>query len=169
MRLIDSGLVGRTNFVRGRDTRQEDVEKPFDSSTRRVTYPESYVTKYTTYTKIKPKAARSIHRTASTLTLPLSHSLPLSLSHTHSLTLTLSQPRGSGQSRSKAVPAGLFVGVFQKSILNRVCQLLAIRAHKMAPRTGQGLQERAWNTPMKGLLWCPLSQRAAAFGRVRHM
>ena len=35
----------------GRDTRQEDVEKPFDSSTRRVTYPESYITKYTTYTK----------------------------------------------------------------------------------------------------------------------
>ena len=30
-----------------------DVEKPFDSSTRRVTYPESYITKYTTYTKIK--------------------------------------------------------------------------------------------------------------------
>ena len=26
--------------------------KPFDSSTRRVTYPESYITKYTTYTKI---------------------------------------------------------------------------------------------------------------------
>ena len=37
---------------RGRDTRQEDVEKPFDPSTRRVTYPESYITKYTTYTKI---------------------------------------------------------------------------------------------------------------------
>ena len=33
--------------------------------------------------------------------------------------------------------AGLFVGVFQKSILNRVCQLLAIRAHKMAPRTSR--------------------------------
>ena len=43
--------------------------------------------------------------------------------------------------------AGLFVGVFQKSILNRVCQLLAIRAHKMAPRTSRGLQERAWDTP----------------------
>ena len=42
--MIDSGL---------RDTRQEDVEKPFDSSTRRVTYPESYITKYTTYTKNK--------------------------------------------------------------------------------------------------------------------
>ena len=42
--------------------------------------------------------------------------------------------------------AGLFVGVFQKSILNRVRQLLAIRAHKMAPRTSQGLQERAWDT-----------------------
>ena len=34
--------------------------------------------------------------------------------------------------------AGLFVGVFQKSILNRVCQLLAIRANKMAPRTSMG-------------------------------
>ena len=33
------------------------------------------------------------------------------------------------------VHAGLYVGVFQKSILSRVCQLLAIRAHKMAPRT----------------------------------
>ena len=38
--------------ARGRDTIQEDVEKPFDSSTRRVTYPVSYVTKYTMYTKI---------------------------------------------------------------------------------------------------------------------
>ena len=36
-----------------RDTRQEDVEKPFDSSTRRVTCPESYITQYTTYTKNK--------------------------------------------------------------------------------------------------------------------
>ena len=48
--------------------------------------------------------------------------------------------------------AGLFVGVFQKSILNRVCQPLAIRAHEMAPRTSQGLQERAWDTPAKGHL-----------------
>ena len=44
---------GRERRARGRDTRQEDVEKPFDSSTRRVTYPESYITKYTTYTKTK--------------------------------------------------------------------------------------------------------------------
>ena len=43
--------------------------------------------------------------------------------------------------------AGLFVGVSQKSILNRVCQLLAINANKMAPRTSQGLQEPAWDTP----------------------
>ena len=50
--VVDSGLVGRTDFVpRGRDTGQEDVDKPFDSSTRRVTYPESYITTYTTYTK----------------------------------------------------------------------------------------------------------------------
>jgi hypothetical protein len=43
--------------------------------------------------------------------------------------------------------AGLFMGVFQKSILNRVCQLLSICAHKMAPRTSQGLQEPAWDAP----------------------
>ena len=29
-----------------------------------------------------------------------------------------------------------FVGVSQKSIFNRPCQVLAINAHKMAPRTG---------------------------------
>ena len=34
---------------RGRDTRQAGFERPFDSLTRRVTYPESYITKYTTY------------------------------------------------------------------------------------------------------------------------
>ena len=45
------------------------------------------------------------------------------------------------------------MGVFQKSILNRVCQLLAIRAHTMAPRTSQWLKERASDTPTKGLLW----------------
>ena len=50
--------VGRIHNLKDlKDTRQEDVEKPFDSSTRRVTYPESYNTKYTTYTKIKgPKS-----------------------------------------------------------------------------------------------------------------
>ena len=30
---------------------------------------------------------------------------------------------------------------------------LAINAHKMAPKTSQGLQKRAWNAPTKGLLW----------------
>ena len=52
-----------------------------------------------------------------------------------------------GLTARHVINAGLFVRVFQKSILNRVCQLLAIRAHKMAPRTSQGLQERAWDTP----------------------
>ena len=45
-------IRARPSHKTRRDTRQEDVEKPFDSSTRRVTYPESYITKYTTYTKI---------------------------------------------------------------------------------------------------------------------
>ena len=51
--VLDRLRVGWPYGICGRDTRQEDVEKPFDSSTRRVTYPESYITKYTTYTKIK--------------------------------------------------------------------------------------------------------------------
>ena len=53
----------------------------------------------------------------------------------------------------KGTHARLFVGAFQKSILNIVCQLLAMRAHKMAPRTSQWLKERAADTPTKGLLW----------------
>ena len=56
-------------------------------------------------------------------------------------------------SRDQAFHARLFVGVFQKSSLNRVCQLLAIHAHEMAPRTSKRLQERAWDTHTKGLLW----------------
>ena len=48
-------IRGRERWARGRDTRQKYVEKPFDSSTRRVTYPESYITRYTTYTKIKAR------------------------------------------------------------------------------------------------------------------
>jgi len=32
-------------------------------------------------------------------------------------------------------------------------QLLAIYAHKMAPRTGHRLQERGWDTPTKGRSW----------------
>ena len=43
--------------------------------------------------------------------------------------------------------AGLFVGVSQKSILNRACQVLAINAHEMAPRTRRWLQERGRDTP----------------------
>ena len=41
--MIDSG--------EGHQTRR--CRKPFDSSTRRVTYPESYITKNTTYSKMK--------------------------------------------------------------------------------------------------------------------
>ena len=40
-----------------------------------------------------------------------------------------------------------FVGVSQKSIFKRPCQVLAINAHKMAPRTSKRLQERAWDAP----------------------
>jgi hypothetical protein len=45
------------------------------------------------------------------------------------------------------------VGVSQKSISKRPCRFLAINTHKMDPRTSQGLQERAWDAPSKGLLW----------------
>ena len=44
-------------------------------------------------------------------------------------------------------------GGMSKSFFKRCCQLLAINAHKMAPRTSQGLQERAWDAPTKGLEW----------------
>ena len=44
-------------------------------------------------------------------------------------------------------------GGMSKTFFKKCCQLLAINAHKMAPRTSQGLQERAWNTPTKGLEW----------------
>ena len=40
-----------------------------------------------------------------------------------------------------------------KVIFGRFRQLLAINAHKMAPRTGKRLQERTWDTLTKGLLW----------------
>ena len=46
-----------------------------------------------------------------------------------------------------------FVGVFQKSIYKRTCQLLAINAEKMAPRTTRWLQERQGDAPTKGLGW----------------
>ena len=44
-------------------------------------------------------------------------------------------------------------GGISKSIIQRPCQFLAINAHKMAPRTSKGLQERAWDAPTKGHLW----------------
>ena len=40
-----------------------------------------------------------------------------------------------------------FVGVSQKSIFKRPCQVLAINAHKMAPKPHQRLQNRTWDTP----------------------
>ena len=40
-----------------------------------------------------------------------------------------------------------------KVIFGRFRQLLAINAYKMAPSTGQWLQERVWDAPTKGLLW----------------
>ena len=46
-----------------------------------------------------------------------------------------------------------FVGVFQKSIYKRTCQLLATNAHKMAPRTTRRHQERQGDAPTKGLAW----------------
>ena len=42
---------------------------------------------------------------------------------------------------------GPFVGVSQKSIFKGPCQLLAINAHEMAPRTRRWLQERGRDTP----------------------
>ena len=33
-----------------------------------------------------------------------------------------------------------------------------MNAHKMAPRTSKRLQERAWDTPTKGLMWVLLSR-----------
>jgi len=45
----DRFRVGPPCVPRGRDSRQEDVEKPFDTSIRRVTYPESYHQVYNVY------------------------------------------------------------------------------------------------------------------------
>jgi hypothetical protein len=44
-------------------------------------------------------------------------------------------------------PPKVLRGSISKSILQRPCQFLAINAHKMAPRTSKGLQERAWEAP----------------------
>ena len=43
-------------------------------------------------------------------------------------------------------PRALREGI-SKSIFQRRCQYLPINAHEMAPRTGQRLQERVWDTP----------------------
>ena len=40
-----------------------------------------------------------------------------------------------------------------KVIFKRCCQLLTIKAYRMGARTSQGLQERAWDAPTKGLEW----------------
>ena len=45
-----------------------------------------------------------------------------------------------------------------KVIFGRFPQLLAINAYKMAPSTGQWLQERVWDAPTKGLLWVPATR-----------
>ena len=42
---------------------------------------------------------------------------------------------------------------YVKVIFKRCCQLLALNTLKMAPRTSQGLQERAWDAPTKGFEW----------------
>jgi hypothetical protein len=55
--------------------------------------------------------------------------------------------------RSRLFHPRPYVGVSQKSISKRPCRFLAINPHKMAPRTSQGLQERAWDAPTQGLLW----------------
>ena len=44
-------------------------------------------------------------------------------------------------------------GGISKSIFQRPCQFLAINAHKMAPKTGRRLQERARDALTKGLVW----------------
>ena len=49
-------------------------------------------------------------------------------------------------------PRALREGI-SKSSFQRRCQYLAINAHEMAPRTGQRLQERVWDTPTQGLLY----------------
>ena len=46
-----------------------------------------------------------------------------------------------------------FRGGISKSILHGPRQVLAINAHKMAPRMNQWLQERTWNAPTNGFAW----------------
>ena len=41
------------SLLLGGRTQDKKISKAVDSSTRRVTYPESYIIKYTTYTEIK--------------------------------------------------------------------------------------------------------------------
>jgi len=51
------------------------------------------------------------------------------------------------------LPRKALRGGISKSIFKRPCQFLAINAYTLAPRTSKRLQERAWDTPTKGLLW----------------
>ena len=67
--------------------------------------------------------------------------------------------KGSCKLRART-PRKALRGGISKSIPQRPCHFLAINAHKMAPRTSKGLQERAWDAPTKGLLWIRL--RAAS-------
>ena len=73
--------------------------------------------------------------------------------------LGLRLPEGGRSHSHKWVHPRPFVGVSQKSIFKRPCQVLAINAHKMVPRPPQGLQNRPWNAPTKGLLWVPFPRR----------
>ena len=71
-------------------------------------------------------------------------------------------PRGKNVPQAGPTLARSFVGISQKSIFKRPCQVLAMNALKMAARTTQWLQERPWNAPTKDLLWCRLSSRQLA-------
>ena len=51
------------------------------------------------------------------------------------------------------IPRKALRGGMSKSFFQRCCQLLATNGHKMAPRTSQGLQERAWDAPTMVLEW----------------
>ena len=66
--------------------------------------------------------------------------------------MLLQQACDKGFVATAQVHARPFVGVSQKSFVKRTCQVLALNAHTMAPRTTQWLQERPWNAPTKGRL-----------------
>jgi len=67
------------------------------------------------------------------------------------------------QTQNPTVHARPFVGVFQKSIYKRTCQLLAINARTMAPRTRRWLQERQGDAPTKSLAWIAVSTWSGRF------